>query len=140
MFSYYKDLTLLKPNFKELIEGVGTHIENGDIQAIKFAMIDLMKRNNIKIGVVTLSEHGVLICERNTQMHIPAIVRNIADVSGAGDTVISTLSLAMASGLSPQKSAILANLAGGLVCEEVGVVPVNKEHLLKEAVKVLKKV
>ena len=138
-FDYYKDLTLLKPNFKELIEGVGTHIESGDIQAIKFAMLDLMKRNNIKIGMVTLSEHGVLICERNTQMHFPAIVRNIADVSGAGDTVISTLSLAMAAGLSAQKSALLANLAGGIVCESVGVVPIDKEQLLKEAFSVLKK-
>ncbi len=138
-FAYYRDLTLLKPNFKELIEGVGKDIENGDIQGIKFAMLELMERNNIKIGMVTLSEHGVLICERNTQRHIPAEVRNIADVSGAGDTVISTLSLAMAAGLKPQIAAILANLAGGLVCEEVGVVPVNKEQLLKEAIKVLKK-
>jgi bifunctional ADP-heptose synthase (sugar kinase/adenylyltransferase) len=72
-------------------------------------------------------------------MHIPAIVRNIADVSGAGDTVISTLSLAMAAGLDPQKAALLANLAGGLVCESVGVVPVNKTQLLKEAFGVLKK-
>lgn len=139
-FDFYKNLTLLKPNFKELMEGVGLHIENGDIQAIKFAMLDLMKKNNIKIGMVTLSEHGVLVCERNTQMHIPAIVRHIADVSGAGDTVISTLSLGMASGLSAKSSAILANLAGGLVCEEVGVVPVNKEQLFGEALKVMKRV
>ncbi len=138
-FDYYRDLTVLKPNFKELIEGVGLEIENGDIQAIKFAMMELMKKNNIEIGIVTLSEHGILVCERNTQMHIPAIVRNIADVSGAGDTVISTLSLAMASGLSAQASAMLANLAGGLVCEQVGVVPVNRDHLLKEAIKILKK-
>jgi rfaE bifunctional protein kinase chain/domain len=138
-FDFYRDLTVLKPNFKELIEGVGLHIENGDIQAIKFAMMELMKKNNIEIGIVTLSEHGILVCERNTQMHIPAIVRNIADVSGAGDTVISTLSLAMASGLSAQASAMLANLAGGLVCEQVGVVPVNRDQLFKEAVKVLKK-
>jgi rfaE bifunctional protein kinase chain/domain len=138
-FDYYRDLTVLKPNFKELIEGVGLEIENGDIQAIKFAMMELMKKNNIEIGIVTLSEHGILVCERNTQMHIPAIVRNIADVSGAGDTVISTLSLAMASGLSAQASAMLANLAGGLVCEQVGVVPVDRDHLLKEAIKILKK-
>ena len=137
-FGFYKDLTLLKPNFKELVEGVGTHIESGDIQGVKFAMMDLMKRNNIKIGIVTLSEHGVLVCEKNTQLHIPAIVRNIADVSGAGDTVISTLSLALASGLSPQKAALLANLAGGIVCEDLGVVPISKERLLKEAKKVLK--
>lgn len=138
-FDYYRDLTVLKPNFKELIEGVGKDIESGDIQAIKFAMLELMEKNNIKIGIVTLSEHGILVCEHNTQLHIPAEVRNIADVSGAGDTVISTLSLAMASGMNARASAMLANLAGGLVCEQVGVVPVDRDRLLKEAIKVLKK-
>ena len=79
-----------------------------------------------------------MICEKNLQTHIPAIVRNIADVSGAGDTVISSLTLALATGLSAVDAAKLSNLAGGLVCEEIGVVPVNYEKLLIEAKKVLK--
>jgi bifunctional ADP-heptose synthase (sugar kinase/adenylyltransferase) len=62
-------------------------------------------------------------------------VRNIADVSGAGDTVISVATLCLISGLDPRTSAAIANLAGGLVCEEVGVVPIQKDLLLKEALR-----
>jgi bifunctional ADP-heptose synthase (sugar kinase/adenylyltransferase) len=64
-------------------------------------------------------------------------VRKIADVSGAGDTVVSVAALAMACGLEPGEIAALSNLAGGLVCEEVGVVPIDKEKLLNEASKLL---
>ena len=63
--------------------------------------------------------------------HIPAHVRDIADVSGAGDTVIATASLCMAAGLSNRDIACIANMAGGLVCEKTGVVPVNKEKLFE---------
>ncbi|RLD79948.1 MAG: D-glycero-beta-D-manno-heptose-7-phosphate kinase, partial [Bacteroidetes bacterium] len=63
--------------------------------------------------------------------NIPAEIRDIADVSGAGDTVISTASLCLAAGLSQKDIAYISNLAGGIVCEKVGVVPINKE-LLKE--------
>ena len=67
--------------------------------------------------------------------HIPAHVRNISDVSGAGDTVISVASLCLALNTNRTLMASLANLAGGLVCEEVGVVPINKERLLEESKK-----
>ncbi len=137
-FNYYSNLTLLKPNLKELKEGIGIEIENGNIHSIRDAAMELLRKNNLDILIVTLSEHGVLICEKNLQTHIPANIRNIADVSGAGDTVIATLTLALAIGLSPVDSAKLANLAGGLVCEEIGVIPIDKGKLLKEAQKVLK--
>ncbi len=136
-FSAYSNLTLLKPNFKELKEGTGLDIEVGNIQSIRLAALNLMQKQNIEIVMVTLSEHGVLVCEKNTQTHIPAIVRNIADVSGAGDTVIATLTLALTQGMTAVNASHLANLAGGIVCEQVGVVPIDANKLKLEAMKVL---
>jgi len=137
-FDLYTNLTLLKPNLKELRDGLGLELESKDIHAIRDAAMELLQKNNLEILMVTLSENGVLICQKNLQTHIPAIVRSIADVSGAGDTVISALTLGLTSGLSAVDAAKLSNLAGGLVCEIVGVSPIDKEKLLQEAKKVLR--
>ena len=91
--------------------------------------------HNIKNIMITLSEDGVILCDENSKTHIPAEVRNISDVSGAGDTVISTAALAFCKGVSGKDLVIISNLAGGLVCEEVGVVPINKERLKNEFLK-----
>jgi len=136
-FKSFSNLTLLKPNFKELKEGCDLDIENGDIPSIRDAAMALLRENNLEIVMVTLSEHGMLICERNLQTHIPAIVRSIADVSGAGDTVISVLTLALAAGVGAVEAAKLSNLAGGLVCEVVGVAPIDKKKLKLEAGSIL---
>ena len=69
---------------------------------------------------------------------IPAHIRNIADVSGAGDTVIAVATLCLALKLETKIIASLSNLAGGLVCEDVGAVPIDKEKLINEAIKLLK--
>ncbi len=132
-FDYFSNLTLLKPNFKELKDGLGVDIENGNIPAIRDAAMQLLRKNSLDILMVTLSEHGILICERQLQTHIPAIVRNIADVSGAGDTVISVLTLALAAGVNPVDAAKLSNLAGGIVCEAVGVEPIDSKRLKEES-------
>ena len=71
---------------------------------------------------------------KNQKVNLPAHKREIADVSGAGDTVVSIAALCVALDLSPEKIAMLSNLGGGLVCQYVGVVPINKEELLAEAV------
>ncbi|MFN5461041.1 MAG: PfkB family carbohydrate kinase, partial [Bacteroidota bacterium] len=84
---------------------------------------------------VTLSERGILTNSRKVKEHLPAHIRNISDVSGAGDTVISVASLCRALELHPVVTAALANLAGGLVCEQIGVVPVEKDRLFQEALK-----
>ena len=89
---------------------------------------------NIDKLLITLSEKGALICGEK-EIHVPAEIRNIADVSGAGDTVIAVASLALSSGLSDEEIVRISNLAGGLVCEKVGVVPVDKLQLLAEAIK-----
>ncbi len=132
-FHHYKGVTLFKPNLKELREGLKldslSHqnlINNSEVK--KF-----MSRQKIKHLMVTLSEHGIYYSSNGKSEILPAHVRNISDVSGAGDTVISVAALCLAMNCHPSYIAALANLAGGLVCEKVGVVPVDKKHLIEEA-------
>jgi bifunctional ADP-heptose synthase (sugar kinase/adenylyltransferase) len=87
---------------------------------------------NIKYLFVTLSENGVMITNGSEFNYVPAHLRKIADVSGAGDTVISVASLCLALNMSMEQVAVISNLAGGLVCEEVGVIPINIEKLSSE--------
>lgn len=132
-FMDYKNVTLFKPNFKELVEGSKIDIKRGDFKGIFSAAQKLHEELLAKYMLITLSELGVFISYNSSYKVIPAEIRDIADVSGAGDTVIGTASLCMAAGLNPELIAGISNLAGGLVCEKVGVVPINKENLLKEA-------
>ena len=132
-FHFYKDVSLFKPNLKELREGLKTEVDPKSITQIESTVSLLRKQLNAKSIMLTLSEHGVFIDNAKEHRLIPAHVRTIADVSGAGDTVIATVALCLASGLDEFKSAAVANLAGGLVCEYVGVVPIDKVRLLKEA-------
>ena len=130
-FMNYHGVTLFKPNFKELVEGLKLDIEKNDIEGLHEASNQLREKLNIKMIMATLSELGIYISDNGSYHNIPAEIRDIADVSGAGDTVISTASLCLAAGLSQKDIAYISNLAGGIVCEKVGVVPINKE-LLKE--------
>lgn len=138
-FKAYKNITLFKPNLKELKEGLNIDLEPPGIKNLSRANEQLHKSQNIDIILTTLSEAGIFISYKNennsfTNKQIPAHIRSIADVSGAGDTVIGLASLCLASKLPYPELAKISNLAGGLVCEEVGVVPINKEMLFKELV------
>jgi rfaE bifunctional protein kinase chain/domain len=144
-FKHYRDVNLFKPNLKELRDGLKLDFSPENLKDLENAVDAIHQKNNIDNIIVTLSEAGVYISEKekNTQnilsrKIIPAHVRNISDVSGAGDTVISVASLCMALKLDLFTIATLSNLAGGLVCEEIGVVPVNREKLLKESLILLK--
>ena len=88
---------------------------------------------NCKGSLITLSSRGVFIDFDGERHHLPAHRRIISDVSGAGDTVVSVAALALASGVEPRNIAGLANLAGGLVCEELGIVPIDKSKLIEES-------
>ena len=140
-FTSFTGVTLFKPNLKELKEGLKMEIPDNNQEIVIQAAQSLRKMLNCKYVMTTLSEKGVLvsmadsITEKN--IFVPAHARSIADVSGAGDTVISVASACLAGGCSPYEIAYISNLAGGLVCEEVGVVPVNKEKLLKEVLTLL---
>ena len=131
-FFNYTDITLFKPNFKELTEGLNIVISKSDHKALFEASQQLHRENAIKNVMVTLSEKGVFISDGEKFKIIPADIRGITDVSGAGDTVVSVAALGLASGLSPFHCAALANLAGGLVCEKIGVVPIEPEMLLQQ--------
>ncbi|MDD3740193.1 MAG: bifunctional ADP-heptose synthase [Bacteroidales bacterium] len=131
-FGYYKDVNLFKPNLKEFCEGVKCDIPKNDIKLIKEYSAKFIKEFNIDKLILTLSEKGLLICDKNNCIQYPAIVRDIADVSGAGDTVISVASLLLCSGASNEHIAFLSNISGGLVCEKAGVVPIDPISLLSE--------
>lgn len=135
-FMAYQQVTLFKPNLKEMKDGLNLDGDLEDNQSVVDAAQLLRARLDCRYVLTTMSDKGVLIShkdrseERNT--FIPAHMRMISDVSGAGDTVISLASLCLALNRSPNEIAYISNLAGGLVCEDVGVVPINKDKLLKE--------
>jgi rfaE bifunctional protein kinase chain/domain len=131
-FNIYKNVTLFKPNFTEFAEGVDFTKHKNDFDALKNAAESIKIKQNFKLIFITLSELGVLISNGIEAQYYPAIIRDIADVSGAGDTVISVASLAMGAKLNQKTMALMSNIAGGLVCEKTGVVPINKNQLIEE--------
>jgi rfaE bifunctional protein kinase chain/domain len=131
-FQLYRNVKLFKPNFKELIRGLNLDIQKHEIEKLSEAVIEYQQKQEIDTFLVTLSEQGMLTSRDGSATHIPAIKRDIADVSGAGDTVISVAALCLISGQEPAEVAAISNLAGGQVCEKAGVVPVDAEKLLAE--------
>jgi len=134
-FLAYQNVTLFKPNLKELKEGLKVDFDVRKEDELKAVVKQLRHALNAKGAFVTLSERGVYIDFLDQQHSIAAHKREISDVSGAGDTVISIAACAIALGLAPDVVAELSNLGGGLVCEHVGVVPIDKELLKAEAKK-----
>lgn len=135
-FSLYKDVTMFKPNLKELKEGLKIEFDKPTQENLENASLLLKDKQRIEKVFITLSEYGVFFADYSKKQAkvvlLPANVRKIADVSGAGDTVISVASLCLALDIEPKEIAKISNLAGGLVCEEVGVVPINKDRLYRE--------
>lgn len=134
-FLAYRQCTLFKPNLKELREGLKVEIDLAEPASLQQAMRQLFEVLQMDMGMVTLSEHGILIANTANFHHIEAHKREIADVSGAGDTVVSIAALCLAAGLPMELIAALANLGGGLVCEYLGVVPIQRENLFREAIR-----
>jgi len=132
-FLSYRGVTLFKPNLKELREGLKIEVDAKNQDQIEKAVAALKEKLNAEGVMVTLSEHGVYIDIHNQKVKIPAHPREIADVSGAGDTVVSIAALCVALKLSPAIVGALSNLGGGLVCQHVGVVPIDREEFLAEA-------
>lgn len=132
-FLAYEGVSLFKPNLKELKEGLKIDFDKAEQSQVIEASRLLQKKMGVKANLITLSEYGVFISDGNTNDFIPAHLRSISDVSGAGDTVVSVAALAMALKLPLKLVAEISNLAGGIVCEYVGVVPIDKEILKKEA-------
>ncbi len=135
-FLAYKGVTLFKPNLKELKEGLKIKDLNPKSRAeVEKSADGLRKKLNAQMVLLTLSENGVFITDEKSKHHLPAHKRNVIDVSGAGDTVIAVAALCLGAKTDSKTLAELANLAGGLVCEKAGVIPIDKKQLLKEALK-----
>jgi len=131
-FELYRKVKLFKPNFKELTKGLDLDIKNNEIERLSEAVKAFQEKQGIDTFLVTLSEQGVMVSRNGELVHVPAMKREITDVSGAGDTVIAVAALCLVAGLPPAELAAISNLAGGQVCEKAGVIPVNSERLLEE--------
>jgi rfaE bifunctional protein kinase chain/domain len=138
-FLAYKGCTLFKPNLKEVKEGLNISIESIELASLNKVHAALQKSLAHEISFITLSEHGVYFATKSEQKLIPTHIRNISDVSGAGDTVIAVASLTYAATKNMALAAEIANIAGGLVCEIVGTAPIDKIMLQAEVVKLLGK-
>lgn len=133
-FFNYKNVTVFKPNRKEAEDVLGMKIKTDE--DISEAGKRLLDRLNANIVLLTLGEGGVAIFETGKpEKRLPTKARKAADVSGAGDTVISTLTVALAAEANIFEASYLANYAGGLVCEEVGIVPIEIEKLFDAVAK-----
>ncbi|MFT4599132.1 MAG: rfaE bifunctional protein kinase chain/domain [Bacteroidia bacterium] len=131
-FYEYKGVTLFKPNKKE-IQQAENITEKLNLRDIKVLANTVRQKLNADKIMTTLSEDGVIIINETETIHLPAHARKIVDVSGAGDSVLSVAALCVAAGIGDEITAALSNLAGGIVCEQIGVVPIDKDLLLGEA-------
>ncbi|MBO9615823.1 MAG: D-glycero-beta-D-manno-heptose-7-phosphate kinase [Dyadobacter sp.] len=136
-FLAYNHVTLFKPNLKELREGLKVDFNVDNLDELKATVQHLKDTLQVNGALITLSERGVFIDFNDETHKLPAHIRQIADVSGAGDTVISIAACCVALGLPPKSVAAISNLGGGLVCEMVGVVPIDKALLKSEAKKLV---
>ena len=132
-FSFYKNITLFKPNFKEFRDGINLTDSNRKELLKRGAKI--LHQKGIKIIFVTLSESGIFVSYKEGRKTIseiiPGTARDVVDVSGAGDTVAAVAAMLL-NDVSIEEIAKIANIAGGIVCEEIGVVPIDKDKLLEE--------
>ena len=137
-FFSYKNATLFKPNLHEAITGLNLLAEKVSTELLTDIHARIKEKLNHNISLITLSEKGIFYQENNKKDIIPSHRRNIADVSGAGDTVIAVASVVYAATKDISLVAEVANIAGGIVCEEVGTVPVNREELLEECKRLIR--
>lgn len=129
-FLEYRNVTLFKPNKRETEEALAIRLHNE--AGIREAGVRLIDQLNARAVLITLGERGMALFEDNGQVAFTGTrARKVADVSGAGDTVIATVTFALAAGANMREAVTLANYAAGVVCEEVGVVPINRDVLKK---------
>ena len=137
-FFSYHGVDIFKPNLKEVKDGLNLLTDNISLPILEDIHAQLQKKLHHHISFITLSEKGVFYQQDNESRIIPSHFRNISDVSGAGDTVIAVASLLYAATKNIDLMAEVANIAGGIVCEEVGTVAIQKETLLEECKQLLK--
>jgi D-beta-D-heptose 7-phosphate kinase/D-beta-D-heptose 1-phosphate adenosyltransferase len=127
-FSRYHGATTICPNLKELSAATGEPFS--DIDRVLAAGQAALGSLDMEFMVVTLSDKGIAVLRKDSRLHAPAVVRQVYDVSGAGDTVIAVLALALACDVEIETAVQLANLAAGIVVNKAGTVPIQREELL----------
>jgi rfaE bifunctional protein kinase chain/domain len=136
-FFEYRGVDIFKPNLKEAREALNLLIEEINESVLTQIHQKLLDELNHRISFITLSEKGVFYEDGQESRIVPSHIRNVADVSGAGDTVIAVATLIYALTRNTRMMAEIANLAGGLVCESVGTVAIDKTKLLRECQRLL---
>jgi D-glycero-beta-D-manno-heptose-7-phosphate kinase len=136
-FFDYRGVDIFKPNLKEAREALNLLTEEVSEDSLILIHEKLKAELNHRISFITLSEKGVFYEDGNESSMVPSHIRNVADVSGAGDTVIAVATLIYALTRNTRLMAEIANLAGGLVCETVGTVAIDKTRLLRECQRLL---
>jgi rfaE bifunctional protein kinase chain/domain len=136
-FFSYTGVDIFKPNLKEVKDGLNLLVDEVSLPVLDDIHNRLQQQLHHNISFITLSEKGVYYQDNKASRIIPSHLRNIADVSGAGDTVIAVASLVYAATHDMNLVAEMANIAGGLVCEEVGTVAINRERFLRECKELL---
>jgi len=136
-FLAYRNVDIFKPNLKEVREALNIELSQVNDEALNAVHDSLKETLQHKVTFITLSEKGVFYNDSETTAIVPSHIRNIADVSGAGDTVIATASMVYVLSHNAALMAEISNIAGGLVCEEVGVVPVKKDLLQEESLRLV---
>ena len=131
-FFSYKEVDVFKPNLKEVKDALNLLIDQVNETSLRHIHTQLKEQLQHHISFITLSEKGVFYQNEDDADIIPSHLRSIADVSGAGDTVIAVASLVYAATKDVELMAEVANIAGGLVCEEVGTAAIDRERLIKE--------
>jgi len=135
-FFEYKNVTVFKPNRKEASDVLGLKIKSSE--DIKHAGKKLLGKLHAEYILLTLGEEGIAVFEKDKEeKRMPTKAIKVADVSGAGDTVISTLTMSLAAGANILESCYLANYAAGIVCGEVGIVPIEKSKLFSTVAEVI---
>lgn len=136
-FFFYAGVDLFKPNLRELKDGLYADRIEITESGLKAIHEKLSEKMPVKSVLFTLASKGVYISDGNESFLQPAFPREIADVSGAGDTVISVATCGMIAGLNLEQIAFTSNLAGGWVCQFPGVVSIELGSLQDEVIKAL---
>lgn len=129
-FSYYKGVTVITPNHLEATQAAGLHGDSD--QTVQEAGATIRQRLGCQTVLITRGEKGMSLFEgEGVSWHIPTRARQVFDVTGAGDTVVGTMALALATGASMRESATLANQAAGIVVGQVGTATVTAKQLME---------
>lgn len=127
-FARYRGATTICPNLKELSAATGEPV--ADLDRLLTSAQGQLQSLQMEFMAVTLGEKGITVLRKDSRTHASAIVRQVYDVSGAGDTVIAVLALALACGVAIESAVQLANIAAGIVVSKVGTVPIQRQELL----------